>query len=126
LTPDLHPWLGRAARRRRAGFVPKRCTAGSGSARHGPTPPWAARGRRAAAAEEAAVSFKPDPRFYPSPRMAAAGPREELAYVVTLNTGTNGDRRPDALCAIDVQDGSPDFGSVVGRLEMPNVGDELH
>jgi methanethiol oxidase len=72
------------------------------------------------------VPFKPDPSFYPSPASAIQGPPEELAYVVTLNTGTNGDRRPDGLCVVDVQHGAPSYGQVVGRLDMPNVGDELH
>ena len=40
------------------------------------------------------ATIKPDPSFYPSPESAIAGPPEELAYVVTLNTGTNGDTRP--------------------------------
>jgi methanethiol oxidase len=71
-------------------------------------------------------TFKPDPTFYPSPRSAIAAPAEELAYVVTLNTGTNGDRRPDALTVVDTDPGSPTYGTVVGRLDMPNVGDELH
>ncbi len=39
----------------------------------------------------------PDPSFYPSPSNAAAAPAETHAYVVTLNTGSNGDRAPDAL-----------------------------
>jgi selenium-binding protein 1 len=58
--------------------------------------------------------------------MAADAPPEELAYVVTLNTGTNGDRRPDALSVVDVKPGSSTYGTQVGRLDMPNVGDELH
>jgi selenium-binding protein 1 len=71
-------------------------------------------------------TFKPDPTFYPSPRSAAEAPAEELAYVVSLNVGTNGDRRPDALSVVDLKDGSATRGQVVGRLDMPNVGDELH
>jgi selenium-binding protein 1 len=72
------------------------------------------------------VPLKPDPSFYPSPASAIAGPREELAYVVTLNTGTNGDRRPDALTVVDLQEGSSTYGTTIGRLDMPNIGDELH
>jgi selenium-binding protein 1 len=72
------------------------------------------------------VPLKPDPSFYPSPASAIEGPREELAYVVTLNTGTNGDRRPDALTVVDLQEGSATYGTPIGRLDMPNVGDELH
>src|ERR687885_3604 len=41
--------------------------------------------------------FTPDPTFYPSARMAMAAPPEKLAYVETI-----------------------------GRVEMPNAGDELH
>ena len=72
------------------------------------------------------MPLKPDPTFYPSPASAAEGPAEKLAYVVTLNTGTNGDRRPDALAVIDVDTESSTYGTAIGRLDMPNVGDELH
>jgi methanethiol oxidase len=65
-----------------------------------------------------------DPTFYPSARRAMEGPREQLAYVVTLNTA--GDSRPDALCVLDVESGSPTYGQVVGRVDMPYPGDELH
>jgi methanethiol oxidase len=51
-------------------------------------------------------------------------PREQLAYVVTLNTEDAG--KPDALCVIDVDTGSSTYSQVVGRVEMPNSGDELH
>ena len=68
----------------------------------------------------------PDPSFYSSPGEATAAPRETLAYVATLNTGTNGDRAPDAIAVLDLEEGSPTYGQLVGRLDMPNVGDELH
>jgi selenium-binding protein 1 len=68
----------------------------------------------------------PDPSFYPSPAAAAEAPQETHAYVVTLNTGTNGDRAPDALTVIDLQQGSGTYGRLTGRLDMPGVGDELH
>src|SRR5215210_2343028 len=68
----------------------------------------------------------PDPSFYASPSDAVAAPRETHAYVVTLNTGTNGDSAPDALTVLDFEQGSTTYGQVVGRLDMPNVGDELH
>jgi selenium-binding protein 1 len=55
-----------------------------------------------------------------------AGPAEELAYVATLDVGTNGDRRPDGISVVDLKAGSSSYGTVVGRVEMPNVGDELH
>src|SRR2546421_38542 len=75
------------------------------------------------------MSFTPDPTFYPSPRSAIEAPPEELAYVVTLNEagtgaaaeGATGDPKPDALVVVDLS-----TGEKVGRLDMPNVGDELH
>lgn len=67
--------------------------------------------------------WTPDPTFYPSARAAMDAPREKLAYVVTLATEAG---RPDALCTLDVDPGSPTHGQVVGRVEMPNTGDELH
>jgi selenium-binding protein 1 len=70
--------------------------------------------------------WTPDPSFYPSPTEAVAGPAEKVAYVATLNIGTNGDRKPDAIAVIDVDSQSPTYGRPVGRLDMPNVGDELH
>src|SRR3954471_19061373 len=74
------------------------------------------------------MPLKPDPTFYPSPASAIEGPPEELAYVVTLNTSgdDHAPTKPDALTVIDVQDGSSTKGEVIGRLDMPNVGDELH
>jgi len=70
--------------------------------------------------------WTPDPTFYPSPGAAVAAPPEELAYVAVLNTGTNGDRAPDALAVLDLKEGSSTYGQLVGRLDMPEIGDELH
>ncbi len=70
------------------------------------------------------AQWQPDPTFYPTARMAMEAPREQLAYVVTLNTEDGS--RPDALCVIDVEPNSTTYGQVVGRVDMPNVGDELH
>jgi methanethiol oxidase len=69
------------------------------------------------------ASLRPDPTFYPSPRIAAEAPPEELAWVVTLDP----DRaKPDALTVVDLNPDSSSYGQLVGRLDMPNVGDELH
>ena len=46
--------------------------------------------------------------------------------MAVLNTGSNGDRAPDALTVLDVEQGSPTYGQLVGRLDMPGIGDELH
>src|SRR6201999_4281190 len=63
-----------------------------------------------------------DPSFYPSPAGAAQAPPETLAYVATLNT----DSSPDAINVLDLEPGSPTYGQLVGRFDMPNTGDELH
>ena len=68
--------------------------------------------------------WKPDPTFYPSPRLAMQAPPEGLAYVATLNP--NKDGRPDAMTVVDVAPDSSTYGKVVGRVEMPTAGDELH
>ena len=65
----------------------------------------------------------PDPTFYESPRSAMQAPPEKLAYVVTIQPDG---AKPDALCALDLDPSSSGYGQVVGRLDMPNVGDELH
>jgi selenium-binding protein 1 len=66
----------------------------------------------------------PDPTFYPSPRMASEAPAETLAYVALLTNGQNG--KKDALGVIDTDPASPDYGRLVGRLDLPNGGNELH
>jgi selenium-binding protein 1 len=66
----------------------------------------------------------PDPTFYPSPRLAAKAPVETTAYVAVVNSHQKD--RPDAIATIDVDPKSPTYDTVVGRLEMPYVGDELH
>jgi methanethiol oxidase len=68
--------------------------------------------------------FKADPTFYPSPKLAMQAPKENLAYVAALNA--NGAGKPDALVVVDVDPQSKSYGEIVGRVDMPNVGDELH
>ncbi len=66
----------------------------------------------------------PDPTFYPSPRLAMQAPAEKLAYVALLNPAEDG--RPDGMAVVDVDPASTSYGRVVSRLDVPNVGDELH
>jgi methanethiol oxidase len=67
--------------------------------------------------------WKTDPTFYPSPRQAAEGPPEQHAFVAAFDpTG----RAPDAILVLDVDPASSGYGDVVGRLDMPYTGDELH
>ena len=65
----------------------------------------------------------PDQTFYPSPEMAMRAPVETLAYVAMLNPDPS---QPDAMCVVDVDPASTAFGAVIGRVDMPNSGDELH
>lgn len=69
--------------------------------------------------------WKPDQTFYPSAKMAMNAPREKLGYVVTFNP-TPGNGRRDALCVLDLDPQSAEYGQVVGRTETEFAGDELH
>lgn len=64
-------------------------------------------------------------RTYASPADAMKGPAETIAYVPCIRTGT-GVNLPDYLATIDVDPESATYGTVLHRLPMPNVGDELH
>src|SRR5215472_1742058 len=70
-----------------------------------------------------ATLLRPDPTFYPSPRLAGEAPAETLAYLVTFDPTA---QTPDALLTVDVDPSSATYRQVVGRLDMPNLGDELH
>ena len=50
---------------------------------------------------------------------------EEVAYVMGLYVGTDVDA-PDFLGVVDVDPDSETYGELIDRVEMPNVGDELH
>lgn len=69
--------------------------------------------------------WKPDQTFYPSAKMAMNAPREKLGYVVTFNPTPDNGRR-DALCVLDLDPQSAEYGQVVGRTETEFAGDELH
>jgi selenium-binding protein 1 len=70
------------------------------------------------------LQWKPDPTFYPSPRLAMQGPAEKLAYVAVFNPKKDGG--PDAMTVVDVDPDSSEYGQIVGRVDMPKAGDELH
>ena len=70
------------------------------------------------------MQWKTDPTFYPSPKLAMRAPVEKLAYVAALNA--NGGSKPDALLVVDVDHESGKYGQIVGSVDMPNAGDELH
>lgn len=62
---------------------------------------------------------------YCDPAEAMLAPKEKLLYTVALYTGTGVDK-PDYLATVDVDPKSPTYSSVIHRLPMTNVGDELH
>ncbi len=64
-------------------------------------------------------------RTYATVEDAIRSPRETIAYVPGIYTGTDVDR-PDYLATVDVDPTSKTYGRVIHRLPMPNVGDELH
>jgi selenium-binding protein 1 len=67
--------------------------------------------------------WTPDPSFYPSPQMAMESPPESLAYLAMLNPTR---QKPDAMGVVDVNPESSSYGRTIGRVDMPNTGDELH
>ncbi|WP_409186256.1 selenium-binding protein SBP56-related protein [Amycolatopsis sp. VS8301801F10] len=69
------------------------------------------------------MSTRTDPTFYRTASHAMSGPPERHGYVVTLDPSGN---RPDALSVLDLDPESATYGQLTGRLDMPNVGDELH
>lgn len=64
-------------------------------------------------------------RTYATVQDAMKAPAETVAYVPAIYAGT-GIQKPDYLATIDVDPKSNQYGSVISRLEMPNIGDELH
>src|SRR3977135_2710080 len=62
---------------------------------------------------------------YATVDVAREQPPEKLIYVASLYEGTGIDR-PDFIAVVDVDPSSDTYGEIVGRTDMPNVGDELH
>lgn len=69
-------------------------------------------------------TWKPDPTSYPSPGSAVKGPVETYAYVVQVNPKDDG--VPDSIRVVDLNPESDTYGQLVGRVDMPTAGDELH
>src|SRR5512134_607118 len=68
--------------------------------------------------------LKPDATFYPSPKLATEAPPEDLAYVALL--APEGSPKADGLGVVDVAAGSQTVGRLVGRVNFPNAGNEMH
>ena len=64
-----------------------------------------------------------DPTFYRSPAAAVAAPPETLAYVAAFDPA--GAQR-DAMTVLDCDAGSATYGQVIGWMELPTAGNELH
>lgn len=64
-------------------------------------------------------------RTFATPLEAMKAPPEKLLYTVGIYAGTGIDK-PDYLATVDVDPKSKTYSQVIHRLEMPNVGDELH
>ncbi len=64
-------------------------------------------------------------RTYATPEAAMKAPPEKVAYLPAIYAGT-GIEKPDYLATVDVDPKSKTYSTVISRLEMPNVGDELH
>src|SRR2546430_936380 len=71
----------------------------------------------------ATTLLRPDQTFYPSPRLAAKAPVETLAHMVTFDPTR---QKPDGLTTVDVDPKSKAFGTQIGRVDAPNIGDEFH
>jgi selenium-binding protein 1 len=56
---------------------------------------------------------------------AMASSPERFAFVPAILVGTSSDQ-PDYMATVDVDSTSTTYGRVVGRLNMPTPGDELH
>src|SRR6516162_4182845 len=69
------------------------------------------------------MTWRPDPSFYPSPRMAMKAPPEKFAYVAAFDPTR---KQPDSIAVVDVDPASKNYSRIVGNVEMPGVGDELH
>jgi selenium-binding protein 1 len=68
--------------------------------------------------------WKSDPTFYPTARLAMEAPAERYAYVAALAPDQKS--HSDAVLVVDVDPASESYGRIAGRLDLPDIGDELH
>src|SRR6266566_6356508 len=68
--------------------------------------------------------WKTDPTFYPTARLAMESPAERYAYVAALVPDNKS--HSDGLLVVDVDPSSGSYGKIVGQLDLPSIGDELH
>jgi methanethiol oxidase len=78
---------------------------------------------RPAAAGGEPVRIEPDELSQDDNDHSRRGRRERFLYVATIaNSATD----PDFVAVIGADPSRSDFGKIVNRIDMPNVGDELH
>jgi methanethiol oxidase len=65
----------------------------------------------------------PDQSFYPSPSLAMSAAPEKLGYIALLNSNP---AKPDAIAVVDLNREASSYGQIVGQVDMPFAGDELH
>ena len=68
--------------------------------------------------------WKMDPTFYPTARLAMESPQEQYAYVTAI--APDHKSRTDSVLVVDVGAGSDSFAKVIGQIDLPDIGDELH
>jgi selenium-binding protein 1 len=69
------------------------------------------------------AQLRPDPTFYPTAKLAMEAPRETFCFVALLCPDKT---KPDALAVVDLDPASKNYAKVVHKVELPNIGDELH
>jgi methanethiol oxidase len=73
--------------------------------------------------ERSAIFEVMDPTFYRSPTAAAAAPPEALAYIAAFDPISE---QRDAMTVVDCDAESGTYGQVVGWVDLPSGGNELH
>lgn len=64
-----------------------------------------------------------DPTFYRTAADAIAAPPEELAYLAAFDRSG---KKSDAMTVVDVKPASKTYGRVIGWIDLPEPGNELH
>ena len=70
--------------------------------------------------------WKPDPTFYASPRLARSRHPPRSSPTSSRSTPVPTVTPARRATVVDLKPGSSTYGRTIGRLDMPNVGDELH
>ncbi|GIY16678.1 selenium-binding protein 2, partial [Caerostris extrusa] len=55
-----------------------------------------------------------------------SGEKEKLAYVTCVSAKWETSNKPDFVATVDVDPESSTYSKIIHKLEVPNIGDELH